>query len=164
MSTTDYDEYFLNGPASGVGGGGAGGVAVNAGTFIVGRSGSVSTGSNLRISGVNVTMTIGGRGMVVKTGFSISDFQFWGNTNDGTNIGMEFRVVRHSTGSPVTVYNQTVDLPSTVASTNQGYLGSLPIPIQFEADDIFYARAVNSTSGGTAASVSNPIFFFEVVA
>jgi hypothetical protein len=155
---------FICGNDQGGGGGTGGGVAVNAGVFEVGRTGRTATNTNLRITGLSITMTIGGRGMVVKTKFSISDFQYWGNTNDGTNIGVEFRVVRHSSGSPVTIYNQTVDLPSTIASTNQGYFGSLPTPIQFEPDDIFYATIRNSTSGGTAADVTNPMFQFEVIA
>lgn len=157
------EKFIFESIGGGINGGGSGGkVSAGSGTYIVGRNGQVTTGGNLRITGLNITMTIGGRGMVVKTKFKIQKFQYWGNTDDLTDIGFNFRVVRHDSGSPVTVYNETIDMPSTVANTNRGFIGSLPIAIEFEPDDIFYVKCVNSILGGTAGAVTNPFFVFEI--
>jgi hypothetical protein len=161
MSTTDYDEYFLNGPASGVGGGGGGGVAAGAGGLRFGRNGRTTTNTPLRITG-SAQMQFTNRGYAVFTRFSFQNFVWWGLTNDGTNIGLEVRQGRVVAGTLTVVQSQIIDLPSSV--TNNPYRADLPAPFDVEVDDLLFVRIVNSPSGGTAADVNNCSIQFRITA
>jgi hypothetical protein len=161
MSTTDYDEYFLNGPASGVGGGGGGGVAAGSGGLRFTRGGRTVVNTPLRFSGGG-QMQFTTRAYVCFTRFSFQDFFWHGNTDDGTNIGLEIRQTREINNVQTIIQAETIDLPSY--NQNLKYSGSLTTPFNIEPEDSIFVRIVASPSGATAADVNNCAIQFKVEA
>ena len=86
-------------------------------------------------------------------------YNWFGNTNDQTNIGVEV-TLRRVVGGIVTVIQQEIlDVPSYAADLP--YFGTLSAPFVVQKDDLLTIRIWPSPTGGTAASVNNCGITFE---